>query len=409
MTDPIHIWFDGLNSPIRLQGCPELVGAIRQILPQWPFVIAPVSDDIEVAATIRSVGNRRYEIEPRTGYGGDRRYDTVDAICDMIVQLSWELLRSGQWLMCLHAAAIEMAGRLVIVPNMRRAGKSTLTACLAARGHRVFSDDFFPVSLSGDGYLQGHATGICPRLRLPVPEGFSAGFQEWVQAHSGPGNRRYQYLALPELPRHGAACPLGSIVVLDRRETGSVEFGELDLAEAIAGLLYQNFARSVHSGTILQSVSELLSAVRPYRLSYSSAEEAAEFLEGRFGDWSDAPALVGNAPAFRLVAEEDLANPRPNFDPSLAYVRSEGFLEVAMNDDHYLSDGSGLGIHRLNKGALAIWRLLEEPMRLDQICDVLAVAFPDTPHETIERDSSQALRMFVENRLASAAASGVLV
>jgi hypothetical protein len=188
-----------------------------------------------------------------------------------------------------------------------------------------------------------------------------------------------------------------------------VEFGELDLAEAIAGLLYQNFARSVHSGTILQSVSELLSAVRPYRLSYSSAEEAAEFLEGRFGDWSDAPALVGNAPAFRLVAEEDLANPRPNFDPSLAYVRSEGFLEVAMNDDHYLSDGSGLGIHRLNKGALAIWRLLEEPMRLDQICDVLAVAFPDTPHETIERDSSQALRMFVENRLVSVTASSVLV
>ena len=178
----------------------------------------------------------------------------------------------------------------------------------------------------------------------------------------------------------------------------------MDGTEAVAALLHQNFARSVHSGTILHTVRDLLATVKADRLTYSSAEAAAAFLENRFAQWPDPPAKVGDARllAFRGVKEAEILSVPAAFEPERAYVRVPGFSEVAMNGSQYLTDAHGLGIHRLNDGSLAIWRLLEEPMRLCDICDVLFEAFSGTPRKTIETDTERTLRSFVEARLVEA-------
>ncbi|MCB2134819.1 MAG: PqqD family peptide modification chaperone [Rhodobacteraceae bacterium] len=406
MTRALHLRFDGLHGPVLLSGCEALLPSIDAILPRWLMTVAPALDGVEPVASIRAAGPDRFEIATLSEDGGlqtFRSYDAVDTVCDMIVELSWELVRSGSWLMCLHAAAVEIAGRLVIFPSARRAGKSTLTACLARRGFRVFSDDFFPVSLSAAGHLQGHATGISPRLRLPLPAGSSAGFREWVAAHRGPGNRRYQYLALAgDQPVFGAPCPLGAVVLLDRVSTPQPPvLVPADTAAAVEGLLFQNFARSVHSGTILQSAAGLFRAIPPQRLTYSSAEEAADFLADAFAAWPAPPVAMAHAPEFRRVADTDLGTARPSFDPKVAYRRARGVNETDLDGARYLADASGLGIQRLNDGALAVWRLIEEPMRVDEICDVLAEAFPQVPRERLLADSHAALREFVERRLAT--------
>lgn len=382
---------------------------IRAILPGWPFV--QVSQDAAVTPVVTISSSQRegwYRSVGLASGGKVRSYDAVDAVCDMIVELSWEMLRSGEWLMCLHAAAIEMAGRLVIVPNVRQAGKSTLTSCLAHRGFPVFSDDFVPVKLDTEGHLIGHANGICPRLRLPLPKEFSTGFRDWAAADPGPANGRYKYLSSPDLPCNGSASPLGAIVILDRRRSGPVTLTPMDGAEAVAALLYQNFARSVHSATILQVLKVLLSAVQPMRLRYSNAEAAADFLAGAFNHWDSPPPVAEDADTltFREVDEVELADAAPVFRPERVYAQAEGITEMPMNGNHYLTDASGLAIHGLNEGALVIWRLIEEPMRIGELCDLLAEVFPDTPRDRIEADCTKVLKGFVENRLVAPAGIG---
>lgn len=394
-----YLRFQGLDGQVLLDGCGELIGPMSRILPGWSFAAEPAAPGQEPIATIRPGAGGRYRIATSGRPGEERHFDGVDTVCDLIVELSIDLHRSRDWLMCLHAAAIEIGGRLVIVPNVRRAGKSTLTACLAARGHRIFSDDFFPVGLSGEGQLFGHATGILPRLRLPVPASFSHGFRAWVAGNPGDGNRRYKYLALSELPAHGTACPLGAMVFLDRREDAAPALAPMATAEAVAALLHQNFAREVHSGTILSTTEALFRAIPAYRLTYASAEAAADLLAGRLAHWPDPPAAPGAAPAFRRV-DENIHAPAAAFDPGAAYIRAPGVQEAELDGDRYLSDESGRGIHRLNAGALAIWHLIAEPMRLSEICEVLVDVFPDAAPGRIAEDSAATLASLVENRLA---------
>ncbi|MCV2872085.1 PqqD family protein [Defluviimonas sp. WL0050] len=404
MSRSIDLIFDGLSGPVRLNGCEELLQPIRTILPHWPFATMPSADAAEPITIISPASRGRYSSVCLSSGGKTRVYDAIDAVCDMIVELSWEMLRSGQWLMCLHAAAIEMAGRLVIVPNVRRSGKSTLTACLARRGYPIFSDDFVPVRLGDDGILMGHANGICPRLRLPLPKDFSAGFRDWVEADPGPANSRYKYLTGPVLPPNGTARPLGAIVILDRRPNASTELQPMDEGAAMKALLHQNFARSVHSATILNVLKVLLSVIKPLRLSYANAEVAADFLAAAFTDWQGPPPVASDTErlAFREIDEDTLTAAQPVFYEDRVYERASGITEMSMNGHHYLTDRSGLGIHSLNSGALAIWRLLEEPMRLADVSEVLSAAFPDVPHEQIAKDCAEVLRRFVENRLVTA-------
>ncbi|MGB3315665.1 MAG: PqqD family protein [Albidovulum sp.] len=400
-TQSAYIRFEGLNAPVLLDGCTELLEPLARIIPHWPYSVSAEPGDTEPTSTISRIRKGRYTIASLSTCGETREFNAVNAICDMIVELSCELLRSGEQLMCLHGAAVEISGRLVIIPNVRRAGKSTLTACLAHRGFRVFSDDFFSVGLDPDGRFQGVAMGVSPRLRLPVPESFSTGFRDWVSTNDGPANRQYKYLTLPDQPAHGSECPLGAIIFLNRKKTGPTTLEPMDMHKAVAALLHQNFARTVHSGTILHMTKALLSAVHPHRLTYSCAEEAAAFLETRFSDWPADPPVARNQHLieFREVDEELIAAPMPEFHRDAIYVRKHGYSEVTMNGGHYLTDAFGLGVHRLNDGSLAIWRLLEEPMDLDDLCDVLAHAFPDAPRAQIEADSTKMLTRFVEHRL----------
>lgn len=58
-------------------------------------------------------------------------------------------------LLCLHAAAVAVADRLVVLAGEAYAGKSKLPAALLARGEQVFCDDMEPLI---DGF--GIALGI---------------------------------------------------------------------------------------------------------------------------------------------------------------------------------------------------------------------------------------------------------
>jgi hypothetical protein len=72
---------------------------------------------------------------------------------------------------------------------------------------------------------------------------------------------------------------------------------------------------------------------------------------------------------------------------------------MQVGPDHFLTDGDGLSIYRLNAGSVAIWRLLAEPTDLDEVIDVLSTAFHNVAPSQIAADSEDLMRNLAVARL----------
>ena len=277
--------FSDLSAPVQLEGCGALLPIISKVLAKWQFSESQPSLPVAPCMKISRDGPGRYLCAIAAGDAIPTRLDAVDAVCEMVAELAWEQIRSNPSWLCLHCAAVEMNGRLVLFPNRRRAGKSTLTAVLASRGYRVFTDDFLPVNVDPEGYIQGRANGILPRIRLPLPDEFSDAFKKWADSDPGPQNKRYKYLEIQALADRGSALPIGAVVVLNRGDVTEPSLHVIDRETVLDGMLAQNFARTLHSGKILQASNGVTETAELLRMDFGSAEAAADLLEEKFRAW----------------------------------------------------------------------------------------------------------------------------
>jgi hypothetical protein len=167
--------FQDISTPVVTRGCDELPAVITRVMRTWTFE----QTGPKTPATPRLIEIERspegYRMTSPWLRQPLTRRDPVDLVCALVIELIWAYLEDHPASLCLHGAAAEFAGRLVVFPNKYRAGKSLLTGCLAASGHRVFTDDILPVEVTGsDRTICGVATGIAPRLRLPLPEALAS-------------------------------------------------------------------------------------------------------------------------------------------------------------------------------------------------------------------------------------------
>ena len=395
-----YLSYAGLNAPVRLDGADALLPLLSAALPSWPVTVSDMAPSQQPFASLRGQSDGMYEINVYADASQARRWDAVNVVCDFVAEMAWEKLRSQPDLLCVHAAAVQFGDRLVVFPSSRRAGKSTLTCALAHQGQTVFTDDYLFIDIAADGAMNGTANGIAPRLRLPVPDGFSEVFNRWATADQGPSNKQYKYLTEAPLATGGASLALGAIVVLDRQdEPVTPRLDPIDQATAMDSMIIQNFARSLHAGIILQSIETLTANLPTYRLVYHCGEDAAAFLRSS-ELLHDLPVakLVDAKPPTQAPLEELEQRPMP-FDPVAAYVQRVGATESHIDGAHFLADRSGLAIHRLNSGSAAIWRLLAEPTSLQDVVEILTVAFPDTKPDQIAADSLAALQQLTAARL----------
>ncbi|WP_424940404.1 PqqD family peptide modification chaperone [Aliiroseovarius sp. S253] len=410
MAESQYVQFEGLQHPVALEGAAEIGDILSTVLSAWPHRILETASSTPPFVTIRSVGPQRWEVECADAPNAPRIWDDVNAVCDLVAEMAWERLRSDPGLLCLHAAAIDFGGRLVVVPNARRAGKSTLAIALLRLGRRLYTDDFLPVRVEPEKRTcVGIANGILPRLRLPVPESFSEAFRNDVAQDPGPSNRQYKYLAnLPVAP-WGENLPLGAMVVLDRRdEPIPPQLSEMTREDAIASLITQNFARTRHAGAILRSIDTLTRNMPIFQLCYHCADEAAEYLSNH-PDLAALPAarVTNLAPDDRQAPLDQLGQSAPKFDKGLCYVQAVGVTESVVGEECFLADGSGIGIFRLNPISSAIWKLLEEPTDLTEVVEILSAAFPAVDIEQIAQDSAGLMHDLARARLITPAASDV--
>jgi len=396
-----HLKFDGLGATVALSVDQKFVDALPVVFPHWHHTIVQLDEDTSFANV--TLTNEKYQISSSFMDEPVKFSDPANTLCSLIVELAWARLREDTSLLCLHGAAIEFAGRLVIFPSTRRAGKSTLTVALAAAGKTVFTDDFLPLKATDDGLLSGISSGISPRLRLPLPDQIGPVALDYIQNRSMIQNRQYRFASprTGELANFGDTAPIGSLVFLERTEGASASIESVTEAEALTALIKQNFSRAMNAAGILRMLGFITKSAPAYRLIYDDAEQAVALLESRFQEWDhDAPVFPAdqNNTAFESALETDFTQ-KPLDISEGSFIHASGIEEVSSDGKRFLTGHNGKSIHYLNDGAVNIWRLLEEPTSTTEAFEMLCAVFPDHPAEDIRRDVIATFTEFARNGL----------
>ncbi len=396
-----YLHLDTLTAPVSLRVDDTYLRALPSVFPNWPFALRDTFEQPPFASVTRREGG--YTLTSPFMDRSVTHNDPVDSLCALIVEIAWARLRQDTHLLCLHGAAVEFSGRLVVFPSTRRAGKSTLTVALASAGKTVFTDDFLPLQIGDNNRIEGLSHGISPRLRLPVPPQFGSRAEAYIAAHPGISNERYRYITPgpAELARFNQPAPIGALVFLERTEGRDPHIEETTAAEALRTLIAQNFSRAMNAAGILKVLGAVAEQTPAYRLQYDAVEPAIALLESRFGNWQHPPATFAGTPEESLFAsalETDGWASGPDIGTA-TLLQAPGITEVSTNGERFLSGRNGKSIHNLNDGAAMIWRLLEEPATSGEIVEMLHAVFPEQKKETIYSDVMETLAAFAANGL----------
>ncbi len=287
----------GLSAPaadlwrIGPDGAAVLVANADPLLPFLPYFLGGwdlrwVGDtpgdtpDIDVVDT----GDGGFRVFSR-GPGGadfafDNPYDAANGLAGALISVF--VARTPDTI-CIHAAAAEVGGGLVVLIGESHAGKSSVALQLAVLGNRFFGDDQIAVRLSSPP--SGLCLGLMPKVRTPLPSDCGAPFREFVEEYTAMEGEGMVYLKLwdREAGSFGESAPLRALVVLDRRNVGEAELLPASRSELVKSMVETAFAPQVGSAELVAGLTRLAGSVDVCRLRFSSSREAAALLSRRFG------------------------------------------------------------------------------------------------------------------------------
>jgi len=379
MTDKVlYLKFDRMSQPIELIGCASLLEHFPSIFPGWIIEQVEAVNQSPVLSVTRD--KDIFTMEASWLEKPIRRKDKVNAICALVAELIRAYVNDHGDLLCLHGAAAEFCGRLVVFPSLYRAGKSVLSTCLASSGIPLFCDDVIPMSLSE---RRGIAPGLAPRLRLPLPENLTPETRNFIDAHSGLRGKHYLYLDIDGagLVARGQQLPIGAFVLLKREAGTEARFENVSEAEVLHQVVWQNFSREVDAPRILEVLSQLVADAKLYRLCYDRAEDAAELLCREFDSWPTQQQKKGSKSKSGNQLKELNAHLRPGY-----YLRNPDICILQVDNQSFLADREGARIHQLNSIGTAVWSLLAEPVTRIQMVDLLCSAYPEPGRSQIDGD-----------------------
>jgi hypothetical protein len=379
----LYLRFDRMSQPIELIGCDCLLETFPLIFPGWNIEEEEAGNQTPVLRLARD--KDIFTLEASWLDKPIRRKDKVNAICALVAELIRAYVNDQEDLLCLHGAAADFCGSLVVFPSLYRSGKSVLSACLAAAGIPLFCDDVIPISLS-EG--RGIAPGLAPRLRLPLPENLGSETRIFIDDHSGLRGKYYLYLDIDGsgLVARGRQLPIGAFVLLEREVGSEARFEKVSEAEVLRRVVWQNFSRLAEAPRILEVLNQLVTDSKLYRLRYDRAEDAVELLRREFKAWPERQR--------QKLSKSKLTSQQNRFEDHLppgCYLRNAGISVLQVGDQSFLADRDGARIHQLNSIGSAVWSLLAEPITRLEIIDLLCSAYPDPGRCQIDTDVSALL------------------
>ncbi len=404
-----YILLKGLEAGVSVKVDAGFFAALPYILSHWPYEIVAHTER-DMFAHVELV-NGRYALSSPYIEKTESYRDPLNVICAVVAELAWARLREDPSLLCLHGAAAEFSGRLVVFPATKKAGKSTLSVALAAAGVRMFTDDFLPLAIAPDGLITGLSSGVSPRLRLPYPAQIGARAERYLKTRPTLSNKQYTYVVPPDSSSTGfnESAPIGGIVFLDRQDGAQAHLAGITTAEALKTVIYQNFSRSGNAADILTMLEFLVQHLPCYMLRYDDAEPAIDELKAKFAQW-DAPlpsykprAILGNeveAGIKPFTRYTDLSTGQ--------FEHADGVHVVSTDGQRFLTGRNGQSIHYLNEGAALIWQILSEPASVDEAVEILLAAFPEQDKEQVQGDVLRCFEGFGKNGLLQKLESGAV-
>ena len=379
-TTRMRLRFDRISRPVLIDDSHALLPALASVFRYWPHFQVEEDAAEEPVITIRP-DDTGYRLHAEWQQEPLHYSDPVNLACGLALSVNRAMLQEHESDHCLHGAGIEIGGRLVVLPNYYRAGKSALTVCLAAAGARVFSDDLLPL-LPDDS---GMALGISPRLRLPLPDSLGRRSLRFVKDRRGAANKAYLYVELEphEQAPFSDSQRFGGFVLLDRRDSGAAHLSPVSDAEVLKQLVLRNFVRKVPVETSLNRLHELVAGSACYKLTYANGDDAADLLVDRF---RDADAQARQPKRTDRAVGVDPVPPETTAAGGRYARRKPGIGERQVGGDLFLVDDAGQAIYHLNAVGAGLWRLMDGSCGADEAIILLQQAFPKVERTDIERD-----------------------
>lgn len=373
----IDLIFDGIDRPVRLRDCDELLEPLRTVLVDWPFSRTAAGGPAPIIEVERGDGYRiRTPWLPRPTCHND----PVDTICGLVAELAIARVHERPRYLSLHGAAVSWRDRLVFFPCSHRAGKSTLVAALAARGAQVFADDVVIIDSHTGMAL---ANGVAPRVRLPLPPLRNRASAAFIRRHVRLYNHRYAYLGLDNDQRltYGSRAPVRALALLQRDPAATTSLLSCGPALMLEQLIRQNFASAPPARQTLDTLRRLLGHEANFVLNYADCSDAADLLLDSLD---------------RLPE----AMPEPTLPAATPLYRGASVTETCIDGEAFLVAGDGSAIYKLEPLAAAVWRLLAaDAASVSDIIALIAAAFPDVPAARIETDVQDLLADLLQQQL----------
>lgn len=381
----------------------EVFRVLQSITDGWSFAETSASDGAP-ALSVRRDGHGFQIMEE--GWAPFREPSAVSAACSLVAILLNRVVEDDPAFLALHAGAVAIGRQTIVFPSTHRAGKSTLAAALALNGHKLVADDILPLDCRG-AQACALASGVAPRLRLPLPPSRDLRFRFLAWRWAGPDDGYYRYLRLPRWSRCRFAerFEIGVFVFLERdtsyREPGLCAVSK---AHTMRVLLLQNFGTAAPPGTILDRV-ETVSRLNPaFVMRYSDVGAAACMLGNAFGR-SERPCelwarLDRAEPDLARVAGLDRDERVASKLPERIVCHRDGVVARETEGSIFLADPGNGWIFALDPLGAAIWQLMDEPVSTREIATRLCQVFPDTTPEIIAADVDKLIGQLLENGLA---------
>ena len=114
MRDILYLYFDGLEHPLRLTGCSDLINDFPAVFPNRDYREGKEHDHPLISIHLDGSG---YHISISWSDKAESYTDKVDVLCDLIAKLAIARSFSDLEALYLHAAAVEINGRAVVFPS----------------------------------------------------------------------------------------------------------------------------------------------------------------------------------------------------------------------------------------------------------------------------------------------------
>ena len=386
----------GLRAPVLLAGGEWRRSDFSGFLPNWPFEISENSTQKPFAAIAWLDG--RYHFDSDFADEPSLHTTLVNGVCDIIAHAARQRTVEQPDDLCLHAAAVEIGGGLVVFPALRRAGKSVMTAALAARGYSVFGDDVLPVSAVPGAPFLGQATGAAIRLRRPLPDNLPDWLYGFAKSEVGPNNRQYAYVGGRQVAPNGTTAPLRALIRLEYATDGATVLSPMPKTEMLKSLFKQNFGRGATADRILTALFTLANTLPSYHLRYADLDAAISLISEAFENES---VPVVNMPPVPDARQSE--NREESYHSDLPLRQHPEANLIHLENEAFAVSADQFNVMHFDEGTLRLWALFEQPTSEIDVVEILQAAFPDVAPERLQADAERVVRKFWRTGLVEAA------